>query len=282
MLGCATVHRELLLVVTFLGMGAWEVLELTLLEPPRHGLWSVVAHAAQVAVILVATYVVLKLWKEKAAREAELARLVETAAFVRDEERRRVGYDLHDGIAPLIVSAQQHLDTCRDTWPDAPDRARGELERAATAVRAAITETRRVFMALRPAALDSTGLADALRTTAEDTGRAAGWRIHLHESLGAARLPEAVEAAALRIAQEAIQNARRHARCAELTIELHRDDGWLTLAVADDGVGFAPSREHGGLGLSSMRERARLLGGRCTVTSEPGRGTRLDVRLPCA
>jgi two-component system NarL family sensor kinase len=275
------VHRELLLVATFLGMGAWEILELWLLEPPRHGPWSLVAHGAQVAVILAATAIVLKLWKEKAAREATLARLVETAAFVRDEERRRVGYDLHDGIAPLIVSAQQHLDTCRDTWPEAPDGARQELERAATAVRAAIIETRRVFVAFRPAALDSTGLADALRTTAEDAARAAGCRVRMHETLGAARLPEAVEAAAFRIAQEAIQNARRHARCSELSIELHRAEGWLTVAVADDGVGFATAREHGGLGLSSMRERARLVGGRCTVTSAPGRGTRLDVRLPC-
>ena len=104
----------------------------------------------------------------------------------------------------------------------------------------------------------------------------------MHETLGPARLPEAVEAAAFRIVQEAIQNARRHAQCSALTIELHRNDGWLTLAVADDGVGFATAREHSGLGLSSMRERARLLGGRCTVTSQPGRGTRLDVRLPCS
>src|SRR5438132_2360830 len=267
------VHRELLLVAAFLGMGIWEVLELWLLEPPRHGLWSLVAHGAQVAVVLVATAVVLKLWTEKATREAELARLVETAAFIRDEERRRVGYDLHDGIAPLIVSAQQHLDTCCDTWTDAPAPARAELERAAAAVPAAIFETRRVFMALRPGALESTGLADALRTTIMETARATGWRVSVHETLGPARLPDAVEAAAFRIVQEAIQNAQRHARCAQVTIELHRDDGWLTLAVADDGVGFAPSRGSGGLGLSSMRERARLLGGRCTVTSEPGRGT---------
>ena len=275
-------HRELLLLAAFLGMAAWEVLELWLLEPPRHGVWSLLAHGAQVAVVLAATSIVLNLWKEKAAREAELARLVETAAFVRDEERRRVGYDLHDGIAPLIVSAQQHLDTCRDIWPDAPDGARKELDQATTAVRAAITETRRVFMALRPAALDSTGLADALRTTAEEAGRSTGWHVRVHETLGPARLPDAVEAAAFRIVQEAIQNARRHAHCAQLTIELHCDGGWLTLGVADDGVGFASAREGGGLGLSSMRERARLLGGECTVTSEPGRGTQIGVRLPCA
>src|SRR5258706_9599748 len=114
------VHRELLLVAAFLGMGIWEVLELWLLEPPRHGPWSLFAHGAQVAVVLVATYVVLKLWKEKAAREAELARLVETAAFIRDEERPRAGYDLPAAIAPPIVTAQPHLDTCGDTWPHAP------------------------------------------------------------------------------------------------------------------------------------------------------------------
>lgn len=132
-------HRELLLAAAFLGMAVWEILELVLLEAPRRGVWSVLAHGAQVAVVLVATGGVLKLWRGKTARAAELARLVESATFARDEERRRVGYDLHDGIAPLIVSAQQHLDTCQDAWPDAPAGARHELERAAGAVRAAIT-----------------------------------------------------------------------------------------------------------------------------------------------
>jgi signal transduction histidine kinase len=235
--------------------------------------------------VLVATGVVLKLWRDKTARAAELARLIESATFARDEERRRVGYDLHDGIAPLIVSAQQHLDTCQDAWPDAPARARHELERAAGAVRAAITETRRVIMALRPAALESTGLADAVRTTAEATGRATGWDVSFHESIGPTRLSAAVEVAAFRIFQEAVENVRRHARCDRLSIELRRRDEWLELTVADDGVGFVvpvdgtPAR---GLGLSSMRERARLLGGRCTVTSHPNKGTQVDVWLPCS
>jgi signal transduction histidine kinase len=278
------VHRELLLAAAFLGMVVWEILELVLLEAPRRGVWSLLAHGAQVAVVLVATGVVLKLWRDKTARAAELARLVESATFARDEERRRVGYDLHDGIAPLIVSAQQHLDTCQDAWPDAPAHARHELERAAGAVRAAITETRRVIMALRPAALESTGLADAVRTTAEATGRATGWDVSFRESIGPTRLPAAVEVAAFRIFQEAVENVRRHARCDRLSIERRRRDEWLELTVADDGVGFvvptdgAPAR---GLGLTSMRERARLLGGRCTVTSHPGKGTQVDVWLPC-
>ena len=192
-------HRELLLVAAFLGMGAWEILELLLFEPPRRGLLSLVAHTAQVAVVLVATFVVLKLWKEKTAREADLARLVERTVFVRDEERRRIGYDLHDGIAPLIISAQQHLDTCRDRWPEAPPPALRELDMATDAVGAAIGETRRVVMALRPALLDSTGLTDAVRTTIGTTAQAAGWRVSFEESVGPTRLPEAVEVAAFRI-----------------------------------------------------------------------------------
>jgi signal transduction histidine kinase len=281
-LGCGTVHRELLLVVAFLGMGAWEILELLLFEAPRRDLFSLLAHAAQVAVVLVATLVVLKLWQEKTAREADLARLVERAVFVRDEERRRVGYDLHDGIAPLIISAQQHLDTCRDRWPEAPDPALRELGLATDAVRAAITETRRVVMAIRPAVLDSTGLTDAVRTTIDTTARTAGWRVSFEDSVGPARLPEAVEVAAFRIFQEAVENARRHARCARLSVGLHRRRDWLELAVEDDGVGFAPSAEGTGLGLSSMRERARLVGGQCVVTSAPGQGTRVRARLPWA
>jgi two-component system NarL family sensor kinase len=279
------VHRELVLAAAFVGMGVWEILELVLLEAPRRGVSSVLAHATQVAVVLVAAAVVLKLWRQKTAHAAELARLVESAAFARDEERRRVGYDLHDGIAPLIVSAQQHLDTCQDAWTDAPPGARHELGRAAAAVRAAITETRRVMMALRPAALESTGLADAVRTATEAMGRATGWEVSFDETVGPTRLPPAVEVAAFRIFQEAVENARRHARCDRLSIALRRLPDAIELVVADDGVGFvvptegAPTR---GLGLSSMRERARLLGGRCQVTSHPGRGTRVEVSLPCA
>jgi signal transduction histidine kinase len=276
------VHRELLLVAAFLGMGAWEILELWLFEPPGRGLVSVVAHAAQVAVVLAATFVVLKLLKEKTAREADLAGLIERAVFVRDEERRRIGYDLHDGIAPLIIGAQQHLDTCRDRWPAAPDPALRELGLAADAVRAAITETRRVVMAIRPAALDSTGLTDAVRTTIATTAQAAGWRVSFEETVGPTLLPEAVEVAAFRIFQEAVENARRHARCARLSVALHHRREWLELAVEDDGVGFAASADGAGLGLSSMRERARLVGGRCMVSSVPGRGTRVHARLPWA
>ena len=277
-------QRELWLAAAFLGMGLWEILELVLLDPPRYGVWSVVAHAAQVLVVLTATAVVLKLWREKTARQAELARLVETATFARDEERRRVGYDLHDGIAPLIVSAQQHLDTCRDVWSEAPGRARGELDRAADVLRAAIAETRRVVMALRPAALESTGLADALRTTVEAARRATGWEIAYDDALGPTRLAPAIEIAAFRIFQEALENARRHARCESLSIELRRRDGSLDLVVTDDGAGFVVPDDdmpRSGLGLTSMRERARLLGGACVVTSHPGKGTRVEVRLPC-
>ncbi|MGH7389385.1 MAG: sensor histidine kinase [Candidatus Rokuibacteriota bacterium] len=278
-------RRELLLAAAFLGMGAWEILELWLAGPAGTRPWrlGVLLHSAQVVLVLAATYLVLRLWQEKSAREGELIRLVEAAAFARDEERRRVGYDLHDGIAPLVVSAKQHLDTCRDALAGEPQRAREELERATDALGAAITETRRVLMALHPAALESTGLADAVRTAVEAAARQTGWQVRVRESIGGSRLPPAVEVAAYRIFQEAIENARRHARCRRLSVELGGDDRWLDLRVEDDGVGFVVPEErasNGGLGLSSMRERARLVGGRCTVASEPGRGTRVGVRLP--
>src|SRR5713101_8794220 len=146
-------YRELILAGTFAAMATWEVFEMALLEPAPQASISIalVVHSLQVALILTATAIALRAWREKTARERALASLVEQVIVAQEEERRRVAYDVHDGVAQLIVSAKQHIDTAADLWPAASERAARELEIGLERLDQAIVETRRVLLALRPA-----------------------------------------------------------------------------------------------------------------------------------
>lgn len=275
--------RDVALVVTFVAMAAYEGAEVLLLEVPRGAaLWLAVGvHSLQVAVILAAAWVVLRALRERAAHEEALARMVEAARFAREQERRRIAYELHDGVSPLVVSAKQHAETSRDLAATDPGRAASELTRAVERLQEAVVETRRMLRALRPSSVDADGLAAALRRVVDESAADAGWAVDFDEALGDDRLPAAAETAAFRIVQEAVRNASRHARAGHLAVSLRRDGGALRLTVRDDGVGFAPgAATERGLGLVSMQERARLLGGECHVASERGRGTTVDATLP--
>ncbi len=271
------------LALTFVGMAAYEFVELRFLEAPRGAMapFAVVVHALQVAVVLAAAYTVLRAWREKTAHEESLARMVEKVVFAQEEERRRIAYDLHDGVAPLIVSARQHVETSRDVSGADPARAAAELTRGVERLGQAIVEMRHVLRALRPSTIDADGLAAAVRRSLDEAARDAGWTVRFADSLGDEALPAAVETAAFRIVQEAITNAARHARATSLEVELAREAGSVRVVVRDRGVGFAVSAVTSrGLGLASMQERARLLGGACVVEGDPATGTTITAHLP--
>lgn len=276
-------YREIVLAIVFLSLAAWEVLEFAVLEV-RGGPSlpvAVVVHAFQVLVILVATWAVLRAWQDKSTREQALSTMVEKVTFAQDDERRRIAYEIHDGLAPLIVSAKQHADTAADFLDADPARTRDELARSQDRLRRAVDETRRILMALRPAGLDTLGLGGAVRELIDDARRQGGARVTVDDGLGPGRLLASVETAAFRIVQEALSNALRHAATGTIDVALRRHDAALVLVVSDHGTGFAPSDVvRRGLGLASMEERARLVGGRVTVESAPGRGTRVEAWLP--
>jgi signal transduction histidine kinase len=273
-------YQELVLATTFLLVAGYEALEIWVLERPGSWSPSLPIHAVQVAVILSATAVAVRAWQRKTAHQEALARLVERVVFAQDEERRRIAYELHDGISPLVVSAKQHLETARDLRGLDPARADRQLDTAVERLGLAIVETRRVLSALRPSSVASRGLAAAARQSLEEAAAEAGWAIAFDEALGDHRLPAAVETAAFRILQEALANVRKHARAERVEVDLRRQADWLYLDVRDDGLGWAADGEGRGLGLYSMRERAQLVGGRCAVESAGGRGTRVRVQLP--
>ena len=274
-------YRELILAGTFAALAAWEILEMLLLEQRAVPLsLTLVVHSLQVTLILAATALALRAWRDKTARERALAALVEQVVVAQEKERRRVAYDVHDGVAQLVVSAKQHVDTATDLWTTDPGRAAGESAIAAERLGQAIVETRRILAALRPLAVDAAGLAGAARRSLDDVARDTGWPVTLVENLGGVRLPPTVEAAAFRILQEALSNARKHAGPTRIEVVLAREADRFHLDVRDHGVGLAESGEARGFGLASMQERARLLGGSCVVEPAPGGGTRVHAQLP--
>jgi signal transduction histidine kinase len=202
----------------------------------------------------------------------------------REEERRRVRRDLHDGLGPSLATLALRLESARDLIAADPVGASAEVGELAERVRAQIAEVRRLVDGLRPPVLDQLGLLTALRQRAAEhrlaTARdetALGWTVVGDEDLGP--LPAAVEVAAYWIAVEAVTNAVRHSAGRSCTVTLRREPAALHVVVRDDGTGL-PEGVSPGVGLSSMRERAEEVGGTCTLTSTPGRGTVVEAWLP--
>ena len=228
---------------------------------------------------------------------ADLQRSRELLVATREEERRRLRRDLHDGLGPTLASLALKLDAARKLVRHKPGDAEDLLSRLKDQTQDTVGDVRRLVYGLRPPALDDLGLIAAVRQQAESHGFvvdgfsgdteevAAGedglvsFSIEASEDL--APLPAAVEVAAYRIAQEALTNVARHAhaRACCVRISVDRAGGVLELKVRDDGVGM-PEGRRAGVGMSSMRERAEELGGTCDVEPVPTGGTRVLARLP--
>ncbi len=228
-----------------------------------------------------------RLYEEAAAREHRLHELVRLLFTAQEEERRRVAYDIHDGLAQTVAAAYQHLQAfARHHPPDSP-AAREGLREAVELVRQTVGEARQIISNLRPTVLDDFGLAAAVRLQVE-TLRSEGWEVDYEETLGDERLPTEVETTLFRVAQEALTNVRKHARASRAHVTLERLGETVRLLVRDEGRGFRPgeTRNGGGpgerVGLSGMRERVSLLGGRFEIHSEPGCGTSVlaEIGLP--
>jgi signal transduction histidine kinase len=213
-----------------------------------------------------------------------LQRSREQLVLAREEERRRLRRDLHDGLGPRLASLTLNLETARNRLAHDP-LAGTLLSDLITRTQEAVADVRRLVNALRPPALDALGLLPALNEQIlqySDVGDQA-----LHISLEAPAdlppVPAAIEVAVFRIAQEALTNVVRHAhatRCI-VSLALCEQEQVLSLTITDNGCGLLPRRATG-VGLASMRERAEELGGTWEIKTLLSGGTRVQARLPCS
>jgi signal transduction histidine kinase len=236
-----------------------------------HRLLTDLARQAGVAVYAVRLTAHLKQLTESLQQAREL--LVTT----REEERRRLRRDLHDGLGPALASFTFKVDAARNSLKQDSEKADRLLQDVRQQAQEAIIDVRRLVYNLRPPALDELGLLSALREQAANHQHM-GLEIVFEAPPVLPPLPAAIEVAIYRIAQEALTNVARHAQSQHCLLRLRINQDACQLEISDDGKGIPPGPRVG-VGLQAMRERASELGGTCTIISGSG-GTTIRVRLP--
>ena len=198
--------------------------------------------------------------------------------LAREEERRRLRRDLHDDLSPTLSGLGLSAAALAKR-ADGVDRALAATARdLASDIQDAVEQTREIAYGLRPPILDDRGLVAAIRDRVHGAV-ADRLRVDVVAPEELLPLPAAVDLAALRIVQEAVANVRHHADASRCIVLIEREPGELRLRIEDDGRGIPP-RVRSGIGLTSIRDRARELGGSTTIGSSPDGGASIAVRLP--
>jgi two-component system NarL family sensor kinase len=223
---------------------------------------------------------------ESKRAEEELRRLPRRITEAQEAERLRVARELHDGVNQVIASATMRLRRVQDTLSAQNPAASELLSRCHKLLVQALEETRRIARNLRPNDLDELGLSAACRNLCKELQARTGLVVKCQFTRFDRFLPPMVDLGLFRIVQEALNNVEKHA-CAKLVrlrIAIQRQA--IVLKIQDDGRGFDPATPRaakgaeGGIGLSSLRERASALGGTCELVSNPRQGTAITVRVP--
>jgi signal transduction histidine kinase len=209
---------------------------------------------------------------------ANLQQARERLVTTREEERRRLRRDLHDGLGPTLASLTFKVDAARNVLTLDTEKADRLLDAVRQQAQEAITDIRRLVYNLRPPALDELGLLSALREQAAHYQHQ-GLEVEFDTPSSLPPLPAAVEVAAYRIAQEALTNVVHHAGAQHCLLHLCLDAKAVHLDISDDGQGI-PTGHRSGVGLHAMHERASELGGSCTITPGSPSGTLIQVSLP--
>ena len=222
-----------------------------------------------------------RLHRRLVARERAHENFVEQVIEAQEIERRRLAGDIHDGISQRLITLSYRLDAAEQAIRADPAAASGQIAEARELVELTLQEARAAISGLRPPVLDDLGLAGALASLARSIPQ-----IALEVDLADARLPEHIELALYRIAQECLQNIIKHANATMARLSFSFDGHTARLEIVDDGVGFDTSEhplgsdETRGYGLLSMAERAELVGGRLNIRSRPGSGTAVTAAIP--
>lgn len=225
----------------------------------------------------------LRLLAEHAAIALTNAQLFERSRELTiADERARLAHELHDAVSQKLFSLRLTAQAADALLDRDPARARQELRQVARLAAEATDELRAAVVELRPAALDEDGLVATLRAQTQVLDRAHPATVTF-ASHGVRALPASQEEAMLRVAQEALHNALRHAAPTRVEVDLARRGPGAVLRITDDGTGFDPEavrRAGRHLGLVSMRDRAAAVGGTLTVESAPGKGTVIEMEVP--
>jgi len=224
---------------------------------------------------------------QDAHRELQLyATQAEELAAVK--ERNRLARELHDSVTQTIFSMTLTAEAARILLERDPSKAGAQIDRLLELAQSALAEMRSLISHLRPKTVAEEGLIPALRRHVDERGNQDGLTVALNLEgyvEDDTRLPPETEEALFRIVQEALNNVVKHAQTDQAEVRLHLSDELVTLLIEDSGVGFDPAHVKLGtshLGLTSMRERVKALGGRLEIESQPGAGTHIKVEVPLA
>ncbi|ODR19962.1 GAF domain-containing sensor histidine kinase [Mycolicibacterium porcinum] len=220
-----------------------------------------------------------RLHRQLVARERAHENFVEQVIQAQEIERRRLAGDIHDGISQRLVTLSYRLDAAARAVE--PQTVAEQLAAARELVALTLQEARAAISGLRPPVLDDLGLSGGLASLARSIPR-----IPIDVDLAETRVPDHIELALYRIAQECLQNVVKHAEAERARLTFAVDDDVARLEIVDDGKGFDTfehplgSDEMGGYGLLSMAERAEIVGGRLHIRSRPGAGTTVTATIP--
>jgi signal transduction histidine kinase len=227
-----------------------------------------------------------KLYAQRERMEENLHFYLQQITRAQEEERKRIARELHDDTIQALVIHSRRLDELASDESMPVEKMRVRLEDLLEDTNEIVHGVRRMSRDLRPATLDRLGLLPALERLAADASQEGQLAVEVRTTGRERRLTDEAAIALFRIAQEALNNVRRHAQASRVDIMVEYMDSRLRLTVSDDGKGFARNAplsalpRHGKLGLAGMEERAHLLGGEATIESELGKGTRVTVEVP--
>jgi len=197
------------------------------------------------------------------------------------QERNRVARELHDTLAHTLSGLAVQLEAVRSLWQSDPEKSHAMLEDSLQTTHTGLTESRQAIQALRASPLEDLGLLLALRNLAENAASRTGAALNMELPASLEKCSPDVEQCLFRVAQEALENIVRHAEAKSITVRLAQEARCLALSICDDGQGFNLSKvdvkKH--LGLKGLRERVELFGGDLQVTSQPGQGTTISLKL---